>query len=100
MNDSLRIVATVVAKPGAADPLRAMLLPAVDAFRAEPGCGGYILHEDSKQPGRFVTYESWADEASLAAHMKAPAMTKLGPQLQPLLAEEIAQDFLAVLVER
>ncbi len=100
MSDTLQIVATLLAKPGAAAALRAALLPAVDQFRAEPGCAGYVLLEDRLQPGRFMTYETWADEAALAAHMNSPAMKALGPVMKTLLASEIKQDFLSVLTER
>lgn len=94
----LIIVATMVSRPTKADAVRAMLTPAVDAFRAEPGCSAYVLLEDRKVPGRFITYETWADEDALAAHMKSPAMKALSPQLMPLLDGEIQQDFLSVLV--
>lgn len=99
MKNSLRIIATMVAKRESVDAVRTLLTPAVAEFRAEPGCHGYILHEDKKSPGRFITYEAWTDEAALAQHMKSPAMKALEPKLKPLLAAEIEQVFLSILVE-
>lgn len=97
MEAKLQIVATLVAKSGKADALRAALTPAVDAFRGEPGCEGYILLEDRKRAGRFLTYETWVDEKALADHMQSPAMKALAPTMEELLDGAIQQDFLIVL---
>ena len=87
MAKTLFVVATIVAKPDKADGLRTLLEQAVAAFRKEDGCLHYTLYEDLKQPGRFVTHESWRDEAALDAHMRSPTMVAAGPQLPDLLAE-------------
>jgi quinol monooxygenase YgiN len=89
----LFIIATMTAKPGQADALRELLLPAVDAFRQEDGCLAYTLLEDRNAPGRFVTYETWRDEAALKAHMTSPAT----PKMNDILAEPLTQDFLDAL---
>lgn len=94
----LYIIATMIAKPDRIASLREQLLPAVTAFRQEPGCFAYTLLEDKKRPGRFVTYERWTDEAALKAHMSAPTLQALKPLLPDLLAEEMTQDFLETLV--
>ena len=97
MDAKLQIVATLLAKSGKVDALRDALTPAVDKFRQEPGCEGYILLEDRKRAGRFLTYETWVDEKALAAHMESPAMKALAPTMQELLDGDIKQDFLTVL---
>lgn len=99
MTTELKIVATLVAKPGFEDQLRQLLEPAVHAFRQEPGCQGYALLEDRHQAGRFLTYETWADESALKQHMASPAMKALQPKLKDLLQGDIKQDFLSLLVE-
>ena len=99
MENTLQIVATLVAKGGSEDALRNTLTPAIAAFRAEPGCKAYVLLEDKKQPGRFMTYETWVDEAAHARHMESPAMKALAPKMKELLKGEIKQDFLSVLVD-
>lgn len=96
--NALQIVATLVARTGSEDQLRSTLTTAVPKFRDEPGCHGYILLEDRKQPGRFLTYETWTNEAALAEHMKSPTMKALGPVMEKLLKDEIRQDFLSVVV--
>jgi quinol monooxygenase YgiN len=42
---------------------------------AEPGCTMFTLHLDAKQPGRFVLWERFDDEAAFKAHF-ALAHTK------------------------
>ena len=93
----LFIIATMIAKPGKADALRDLLLPATDAFRQEDGCLAYSLLEDRKSPGRFMTYEAWRDEAALKAHMSSPTMTAATPKMKDILAEPLTQDFLDAL---
>lgn len=90
----LYIVATMISKAEKADALRAVLLPATQAFRQEDGCLAYTLLEDRKQPGRFMTYERWRDAAALDAHMASPAMEAVKPLLPELLGEAMTQDFL------
>lgn len=100
MAKSLQIIATLVATPGNESALRDALSAAVPAFRAENGCEAYVLLEDERRPGRFMTYETWADEAALAEHMKSPTMASLAPKMKVWLEGEIVQDFLRVLVQR
>ena len=38
----------------------------------EPGCKHASLLEDRKQAGRFLTFETWADQAAVGAHMITP----------------------------
>ena len=97
MASKLQIVATLLAKSGKAEALREALVPAIGKFRNEPGCEGYIQLEDRKRERRFLTYETWADEAALAAHMKSPAMEALAPTMEKLLDGDIKQDFHSVL---
>ena len=95
----LYVVAIMTAKPNKADDLRALLLPATQAFRNEDGCKSYTLHEDEKRPGRFVTYETWRDHATLAAHMVSPTMKEAGPKLKDILEGEMEQYLLATLLQ-
>ena len=68
----LQVVATIPAKPEAADQVRAALQELVDATRAEDGCMSYDLFESGSAPETFVTVERWRDAASLEAHMTTP----------------------------
>jgi quinol monooxygenase YgiN len=93
----LRVVAEIVAKPGSADDLRALLVPFAKGARKEPGCLEYVLMEDQGEAGHFLTYEIWTDRPALDAHMKTPAMAAAGPKLVPLLAKPFTQTFLNAL---
>jgi quinol monooxygenase YgiN len=86
-NQPLNVVAILKAKPGAEQDVRALLQAALPAFQAEPGCLAYTLLTDKEQPTRFLSYETWTDEAALQAHFKAPTMTAATPKLKDLLAE-------------
>jgi quinol monooxygenase YgiN len=99
MAKPLQIVATMVAKKGQESAARRLLRPAVKKFRDEPGCEGYILLEDKKHSGRFMTYETWIDDTALAEHMKSPSMRALAPKLKPMLKSPIRQDFLEVVIQ-
>ncbi len=68
----LQVVATIPAKPEAADAIRAALKELVAATLAEDGCLGYDLFESASAPGTFVTIERWTDQAALDAHMGMP----------------------------
>lgn len=68
MSTSVKIVATLVARPGKAEELRALLDTMVAQSRAEPGNLRYDLWRDRAEPGRFVLDELYVDAAALEAH--------------------------------
>ena len=51
--------------------------------RKEPGCKHTSPLEDRKQAGRFLTLETWADQAAIEAHMTTPGIKAAGPMLEP-----------------
>ncbi len=59
------VIAEIVAKPGSADVLRALLVPFAEKSRTEPGCKLYTLLEVESEPGRFLTYERSSRSSSL-----------------------------------
>ena len=91
----LYVVAEIVSKPESADQLRTLLMPFAAKSREEPGCREYVLMEDEKQAGRFLTYERWTGHAALEQHMKTPEMAAIGPKLQAVLAKPFTQTFLS-----
>ena len=90
-DDNLYVIAELVSKPDQVEALRNLLVPFVAGARKEPGCKHYSLLEDKAQPGRFLTFETWADEASIEAHMKTPAIKAAVPKLGPILAKPFTQ---------
>jgi len=91
------VIAEVVAKPGKADELRALLVPFAEKSRTEPGCQVYALLEVLAEPGRFLTYERWTDKAALEVHMPTPHLKELVPKLDTVLAKPFTQLFLSAL---
>lgn len=84
MSNPVKIIATLVAKPGKADALRALLDELVAASRAEPGNLRYDLWQDSEEPNRFVVDELYRDDAAVAAHRASSHYQTYGPQLGEL----------------
>ncbi len=94
----LYVVAELVAKPGKEEALRGALSQFAPTVPSEPGCLAYQLFEDMKQPGRFLTYETWADEAALTAHLTAPKMKAAAPTMAAILAKPFGLTMLKRLV--
>lgn len=68
----LHVVATISAKPGSEDVVRAALSDLTEASRQEEGCLSYGLFESAAASGTFVTVEVWRGQADLEAHMQTP----------------------------
>ncbi|MCW2758988.1 MAG: antibiotic biosynthesis monooxygenase [Nocardioidaceae bacterium] len=68
----LHVVATIPAKPEAADAIREALQTLATASRGEEGCLSYDLYESAAAPGTFVTVERWTGQDALDAHMQTP----------------------------
>lgn len=91
---SIYIIAEIVAKPDKADDLRTLMVPFAEKARAEPGCQHYELLEVQSEPGRFLTFETWADKAAIDAHMTTPHIKEIIPKLTPILAKPFTQIFM------
>ena len=44
----------------------------VEQTQTEPGCLRFEIRQDRDEPTRFTLWESWANEAALAAHFDYP----------------------------
>ena len=71
----LIVIARVKAKAGKEQELAAILKGFLAPTRREAGCVQYDLHRDHDDPGSFVFYERWTDEAALDAHLKTAHIT-------------------------
>lgn len=74
MAEPLKIVARIVASPGAADKLEAEMKLLVEATRKEPGCLLYDLHRGTEDPNIFVFVEAWETKAHWQDHMAGEAV--------------------------
>lgn len=86
----LQVVATIPAKPEAADAVREALTTLAEATRAEDGCVAYDLFESASAPGTFVTVERWTDSAALDAHMGMPHVAAAFAAAEGALSGEVA----------
>ncbi|MDP9268012.1 MAG: antibiotic biosynthesis monooxygenase [Acidobacteriota bacterium] len=59
-------------KPGAETRVRELMRTMEEHSRKEPGCITYVGHQSIEDPRRFFFYETYTDEAALAAHRNAP----------------------------
>jgi len=63
-----KITAILVAKPGKAADLEALLRGMVEPCLAEPGNLRWDIWQDRDNPERFVLDELYVDDAAVAAH--------------------------------
>jgi len=88
MNHEIRVVAILLAKPGKAAELEAVLKAAVVPSRAEAGCREYILHVDEANPERFVFVERWIDHTAIEHHRNTVHYREMGAAAADLVLEK------------
>lgn len=86
----LHVVATIPAKQGSEDAIRAALTELVEATRQEEGCVSYDLYESQAAPGTFVTVEVWRDQEALDGHMQSPHLQQAFAAAGDHLGGEVA----------
>ncbi len=84
--NTLRVVARIVANPGDADEVRSILAGLLGPTRAEPGCISYELLQNNADPTDFTFVEEWEGDAALDAHLSTPHIQDAMSRLPPLLA--------------
>ena len=84
-NDTIELVATLIAKLGKEQALQDMIIKIVPEVKAEDGCIEYAVHVDQDKPGVFVIYEIWASQAALDAHAVGPVLKQLHTRAEELL---------------
>jgi quinol monooxygenase YgiN len=56
-------------KPGSEKQFRKLAQEAVRNTRQEPGNAAYEVHQDAKNPGKFVFFEKWRGISALTDHV-------------------------------
>lgn len=87
MTGTLTLIATLKAKPGEEDRLRAELDAMVQPSLAEPGCLAYRPYVDPNDPASIAIIEEWVDKAALDFHFTTPHFHKVKAVLDEILAE-------------
>ncbi len=69
-DQTLTIVARILAKPEKRELVKAELLKLIDDTRAEEGCINYDLHQDHENENLFLYFENWKSRELWLHHMK------------------------------
>ena len=72
--DLLTVIASMRAKAGKEDELRAALESLVEPTKTEPGNVNYDLHQGVQDPAVFYFYENWESAEFLQQHSKSPIL--------------------------
>ncbi len=89
MKEQITIVVPIKAKDDKIEEVRCRFIEMVALTRKEKGNICYTLHEEIGNPGSFVLYETWKDQAALDIHMEKPYLKKLLEDSSKLLKEEL-----------
>ncbi len=87
--DLLSVVATMRAKPGKEQEVRALLESLIAPTRAEQDNVTYALHQGAQDPAVFIFYENWTSQAALDAHLGTPHLQAALPKIPELLDGEL-----------
>lgn len=86
-SESVRVVATITARPDEADNLKTVLLGLIAPTRAEEGCLSYQLFQNNADESDFVFVEEWASDAAIDEHMTTAHLQDTLSRVQSLLAK-------------
>ena len=84
--DTLRVIARFVAKPGKSDELRSVAMGLLAPTRKEDGCLLYELLENEDDPDEVTFVEEWRDGEALHAHMATAHVENARSRFQELVA--------------
>jgi quinol monooxygenase YgiN len=86
MDESVRVVVNIIARPEAAETMKSVVLRLADRSRNETGCINYDALQDKSAPERFVLVEEWSSVEALDAHNRTPHFHEAVSAAGPLLA--------------
>ena len=80
-----QIIALLSVRQEETDKLEALLKPLLEASRRDSGCLGSDCRADVLNPGTWLFFEKWQDDASLEKHMAAAHFKAFEQGVAPLL---------------
>lgn len=86
------VVARALVKEGQEAAFVDVAKALVEATRKEPGCLYYALYQSPLEPGSFIFYEEYKDDAAFAAHGSSEHFKAFAGAIPDLLAEELIID--------
>jgi len=94
------IIATLKAKAGCEQQLEDAIKVMVNNTQAEEGTLMYTLHRAQGEPGKFLIYERYKDQAAFEFHGAQPYFKEFGRSIRDLQEErakiEIYEDIAAI----
>lgn len=93
------VIATIKAKEGKSDEVRAELLKLIEPTRSEAGCINYDLHLTSDDANCFVFYENWKSKEDLDQHLATTYISAFINQADNLLSEPVEIKLLEMISE-
>lgn len=84
-SEERHIVATIIAKPGRRDEVKALLLDLIQPARDEPGCLYYDLYQEQDAPDTFYINDGWASDRAVEDHIAHPNVVAVTAKLTPLV---------------
>lgn len=87
-NQTIRVVARIIAMPEKVDDVRAILMELIEPTCQEEGCIKYELLQNSAEPTDFTFVEEWSSNAALDTHLASNHIAIASDQLEGLIATE------------
>ena len=81
MTQPLKIVARMIAAPGATDDLVSAMTQLVEDTRKEPGCLHYDLYRGTDNPDVLIFVEQWESRTTWEAHMAGDALRSFNARI-------------------
>ncbi len=86
MNQPVRVIVKITARPDAASAMRDVVLALAQASREEDGCVRYDVLQNAAEPHVFLLVEEWTSNAHLDAHNLTPHVHDAVMKATPLAA--------------
>jgi quinol monooxygenase YgiN len=87
-NHQIRVIATLIGKPGFSEKLKSILISLVEPTRQEEGCIQYELLQNQEVPEEFTFYEIWETQEHLNSHLASKHLQKTFSEFKSLLEAE------------
>ncbi|MEH2273051.1 MAG: putative quinol monooxygenase [Nostoc sp.] len=84
-NQTIRIVARIIALPNKVEELKAVLLELIEPTRQEAGAIEYKLLQNQDDPTDFTFVEEWASSEALNTHLDSPHFQAVASKLEGLV---------------
>ncbi|QHG17324.1 MULTISPECIES: putative quinol monooxygenase [unclassified Nostoc] len=85
-NQTIRVVAHIIALPNKVEDVKAVLLELIEPTRQEAGAIKYELLQNQYDPTDFTVVEEWTSHEALNAHLDSPHFQVGAAKLEALVA--------------